>query len=178
MIITIIVACTIAVLLVLLWQLTRASTTSDDPTRFWETSGPRANLDAFRLLVDPDEEIYLRKSVPKREFRKLQRKRVALALRCVHMMASSASLSMRLATLARQAENHEVVIAGDQLMYLSLQVRMNAFVAEFYLIVKWIFPSWTINVPMSLERYQRLLKNCDWILSRPQQLPQHIQTVG
>lgn len=178
MIITIIVVATIAVLLVLLCQLTRASAGSDDPIRSWEAHGRRVNLDAFRLLVDRAEEIYLWKSVPRAQFRKLQRKRIALALRFVRTMDSNAALLMRVVTVARQAEDHSIVSASERLMYLSLQVRMDALVAGFCLVVRWLFPSWTISVPMSLERYQRLLKKCDWILSRQQQPPQHIQLAG
>jgi hypothetical protein len=59
MIITIIVVFTIAVLLVFLWQLAIASAASDDPIRSWETRGRKVNLDAFRLLVDPWDEIHL-----------------------------------------------------------------------------------------------------------------------
>jgi len=178
MILTIIVVCTIAVLLVLLWQLTRASAAGDDPIRLWKTRGRKVNLDAFRLLVDSEEEIYLWRSVPKAQFRQLQRKRIALGLRFVRTMAGNAALLMRVATIARQAEDHSTVSAADQLMYLSFQVRINALVAAFCLILILIFPSWNISVPMSLERYQRLLEDCDRILSRRQQPPQNIQMAG
>ena len=173
---TIIVVCTIVVLLVFLWYLTRA--TSDDPIDAWEIRGRKVNLDAFRLLLDHEEEIYLWKSVRKAEFRKLQRKRVALALRVVQMMASNAALLMRLATLARQSEDHEIVSAADRLMYLAFQVRMNALVTEPCLFLKWICPLWTMSVPTPLERYERLVENCDWILARRQQGPAHSRMAG
>ena len=169
MIATIIVACIIAVLLILVWHLMRASTSGGDPVQVWEVRGRKVNVDAFRLLVDPDEAAYLWKAVPKVEFRRLQRKRTALALRSVRMMASNAALLMRVATLARQADDNETANAADRLMFLSFRVTMNALVAEVYLLLKWIFPAWTISVPMPLERYERLVQNCEWILARREQ---------
>jgi hypothetical protein len=55
---------------------------------------------------------------------------------------------------------------------------MNALVAELYLLLKWVFPVWGINVPMPLDRYQRLLQNCDWILARCEQRPAHTRMAG
>src|SRR5258708_27278177 len=137
MIATIIIGCTSAVLLVLVWRLTRASTAETDPLQVWGVQGHKVNVDAFRLLVDPDEAAYLWKSVPKVEFRRLQRTRIALALRSVHMMASNAALLMRVATLARQTDDSEITSAADRLLFLSFQVRVSAPVAEVYLLLKW-----------------------------------------
>jgi hypothetical protein len=178
MIATIIVGCTSAVLLILVWRLTRASTAGADPLQMWGVQGHKVNVDAFRLLVDTNEAAYLCKSVPKVEFRRLQRLRIALALRAVRTMASNAALLMRVATLARQADDSEIASAADRLMFLSFRVRMNALVAEFYLLLKWVYPVWGINVPMPIERYQRLLQNCDWILARCEQRPAHARMAG
>jgi len=179
MIATIIVACTIAVLLILVWHLMRASTAEADPVQVWEARGRKVNVDAFRLLVDPDEAAYLWKSVPEVEFQRLQRKRTALALRSVRTMASNAALLMRVATQARQADDSETVNAANPLMFLSFRVTMNALVSEAYLLLKWIFPAWTINVPMPLERYERLLQDCEWIVARRRQRsPAQARMVG
>ena len=178
MIATIIIGCSIAVLLILVWRLTRASTAGADPLQAWGVQGQKVNVDAFRLLVDPNEAAYLCKSVPKVEFRRLQRLRIALALRAVRTMAGNAALLMRVATLAHQADDSEIVSAADRLMFLSFRVRMNALVAEFYLLVKWVFPVWGISVPMPLERYQRLVQTCDWILARHEQHPAHTRMAG
>jgi len=178
MIATIIIGCTSAVLLVLVWRLTRASTAGTDPIQVWGIQGHKVNVDAFRLLVDPNEAAYLYKSVPKVEFRRLQRLRITLALRAVRTMASNAALLMRVATLARQADDSEIASAADRLMFLSFRVRMNALVAELYLLLKWVFPVWGINVPMPLERYQRLVQTCDWILAQREQLPVHARMAG
>ena len=171
MIATIIIGCTIAVLLILLWHLRTASTAGADVLQLWEVRGQKVNVDVFRLLVDPNEAAYLWKSVPEVEFRKLQRKRTALALRSVRLMASNAGLLMRVATLALQSDNSEIASAAARLMFLSFQVTMNALVSEVYLLLKWIFPAWAIRVPMPLERYERLLQHCDWILAGRQQSP-------
>jgi hypothetical protein len=168
MIATIIVGCTIAVLLTLVWHLTRASTARADPLQVWGVQGHKVNVEAFQLLVDPDEATYLWKSVPEVEFRRLQRKRITLALRCVRLMASNAGLLMRVATFARQADDSEIVNAAGRLMVLAFGVRINALVAQVCLLLKWTFPAWAVRVPTPLEGYMRLLENCDWILARRQ----------
>src|SRR5216684_1841674 len=178
MIATIIIGCTIAVLLILVWRLTRASKAGADPLQAWGLQGQKVNVDAFRLLVDPDEAAYLWKSVPKVEFRRLQRTRIGLALQSVQMMASNAALLMRVATLARQTDDSEITSAADRLLFLSFQVRVSALVAEVYLLLKWTFPAWAISVPNPLERYERLLENCDWILTRRQRSPAHTRIAG
>lgn len=178
MIATIIIGCIIAVLLVLMWHLTVASTARADPLQVWGNQGHKVNVDAFRLLVDPNEAAYLCKSLPKVEFRRLQRIRLALAFRAVRTMASNAALLMRVATLARQADDGKIASAAGRLMFLSFRVRMNALVAEIYLLLKWVFPVWGISVPMPIERYQRLLQNCDWILARCQPTPAHTRMAG
>ncbi len=178
MITTIIIGCTIAVLLILVWHLTRTSTSRADPLQVWKARGRKVNVDIFRLLVDPDEAAYLCKSVPEIEFRKLQRKRVALALRTVRVMAGNAALLMRVATVARRARDGEIASAADRLMSLALRVRVNVLFAEFYLFLKWIFPAWAIRVPMPLERYERLLEDSDWILGRREHSPVPNQMTG
>jgi hypothetical protein len=178
MIATIIIGSTIAVLLILAWHLARASRAGADPVQVWRVRGQKVNVDAFRLLVDPNEADYLWKSVPEVEFRRIQRKRIALAWRSVRTMAANAALLMTVATLARQAGDSEIAAAADRLMLLCVRVRMNALVAEVYLLLKWTVPAWAISVPISLERYERLLENCDWILARRQQIPAHARMAG
>lgn len=173
MIATIIVGCVLFVLLVSVWQLMRASRAGTNALQAWEAHKCEVNVDVFRLLVDPKEEAYLWKSVSLLEFHGLQRKRILLALRSVRMMARNAALLTKVAAQARQAGDAEVASAADRLMFLAVQVRMNALVAEFYLLLKWVFPTAAIGVPMRFERYQRLLESLDWILARGQQRPTH-----
>lgn len=175
---TIIVGCTVAVLLILVWRLTTASTAGADVLHVWEARGRKVSVDAFRLLVDPKEAAYLWKSLPEVEFRRLQRKRTALALQSVRTMARNASILMRVATLALQSDNREIASAADRLMFLSFRVRISAPVAEVYLLLRWMFPAWAIRVPMPLERYERLLQDCDWILAHGRPSPAQERMVG
>jgi hypothetical protein len=158
MITTVIIGCTIAALLFLLWRLTKDSTAGTDPLRTWQAEGHKVNVDAFRLLVDPDEAVFLWKSVPAPAFRRLQRKRIVLALQSVQRMAGNAALLTRVAALARRTEGADIASAADQLMFLCDRVRVNALIAEVYLVLRWIFPAWAIRVPMALDRYERLLQ--------------------
>ena len=174
----VIVACALSGLLVLVWQLIGASSKGTSALQAWEIQKCDINVDGFRLLVDGNEEGYLRREVPLGEFRRLQRKRIFLALRSVRMMARNAALLMKVATEARQAGDSEVTNAANRLVFLALQVRMNAPVAEFYLLLKWAFPVAWIRVPMQFGRYERLLENLDWIRARRQQYAAHTPLAG
>src|SRR5260370_38574455 len=107
------IGCSIGVLLILVLRLTSGSHAGAGPFQVWGVQGQKVNLDAFRLLVDPKEGAYLCKSVPKVEFRRLQRLRVALALRAVRTMAGNAALLMRVASCGRHAGASRIARAAD-----------------------------------------------------------------
>src|SRR5258708_2024742 len=102
MIATIVIGCTAAVLLILVWYLLRASTAGIDPLQEWRSQSHEVSVDAFRLLVDSGEAVFLWESVSRIQFRRLQRKRIALALQCARAMSGNASILMRVATHARR----------------------------------------------------------------------------
>ena len=166
MITTIILGCTIAVLVVLLWRLMQRTHSVVDPLQAWQIRGHRVNVDAFRLLVDRDEMIYLRNSVPKIDFRKLQRKRIALAMRSLRMIASDAGLLMKVAALARSTQDSETANAADRLFFLSFWVTIYARISTVYLLLEWVFPGRIFRVWVPVDRYKSLLQSSDWILAR------------
>jgi hypothetical protein len=168
---TFLIGCIVAALLILVGRLLLTSRPGADPLQAWITHGQKINIGAFLLLVDPSEAIFLWKSLPPLNFRRLQRKRIALALQSVRRMAGNAELLTKVATLARRSGDSEIASAADQLMLLSFRVRMNAFIAEGCLFLRWIFPAWHMRVPIALERYEQLLQNCDRILAHPARIP-------
>ena len=62
------------------------------------------DLVAFRNLVDPDEENYLRERLPRGEFRALQRERLRAALDYVQCVAANAAVLQRVGEAARRSE--------------------------------------------------------------------------
>ena len=54
------------------------------------------DVDAFRNLVDPDEEEFLRTSLPPAEFRRIQRERLRAAVEYVSCAAQNAAILLRL----------------------------------------------------------------------------------
>ena len=67
----------------------------------WEANNHAVEPELFRVLLDPAEERYLRQSLPAREFRLFQRKRMALALRWLNLVGDNAAMLMKLGQLAR-----------------------------------------------------------------------------
>jgi hypothetical protein len=165
MIATIVIGCTAAVLLILVWNLLRSSMLGVDPLQEWRSQNHKVSIDVFRLLVDPVESVFLWESVSRVEFRRLQRKRIALALQCARAMSSNAAILMRVATHARRPDHGQIGNGADQLLFLSFQVWLNALLAEACLFLQWIVPAWPIRIPLVLERYERLLQSCDRLLT-------------
>jgi hypothetical protein len=114
--------------------------------------------------------IYLRNSIPKVEFRRLQRKRIALAMRSLRMIASDASLLMKVASLARSTEDSETANAADRLFFLSFWVTINARISTVYLLLEWAFPGRIFRAQVPVDRYKHLLQSSDWILARRRQI--------
>jgi len=178
MIATIVIGCTAALLLILVWYLLRASKSGVDPLQEWGNQGHKVSIDVFRLLVDPVEAVFLWESVPRVEYRRLQRKRTALALQCARAMSGNAAILMRVATHARRTDNGQIGDGEDQLLFLCCQVWLNALLAEGCLFLQWIFPEWQIRVPLALERYERLLRSCDRLLTGGRTAPLHAGMAG
>jgi hypothetical protein len=61
------------------------------------------DLEAFRNLVDPDEEEFLRTNLPSAEFRRIQRERLRAAVEYVSCAAQNAAVLLRLADAGRRS---------------------------------------------------------------------------
>ena len=74
----------------------------------WEARRRQVDPEVFRLLLDPAEERYLRQSFSSQQFRVLQRQRMALALRSLHLVGENTVMLMKLGQLAKAEGNPEL----------------------------------------------------------------------
>ena len=108
-----------------------------------------AALCVFRLLVDPREEDYLRSRLPRPEFRVLQRKRLWLAMRCLILLDRNATLLATTGQRASLSGDPDVAQSGERLTIGSLQLKVNLLAAEAAVVVKWLFPTSPLVVPVT-----------------------------
>lgn len=85
------------------------------------------DVDAFRNLIDPDEEQFLRKRLPAGEFRSIHRERMLAAVEYVWGAARNAGLLIRLADAAKLDSDPAVVTAAENLLENAVRFRLYAF---------------------------------------------------
>ena len=108
-----------------------------------------AALCVFRLLADPREEGFLRSRLPRPEFRVLQRKRLWLAMRCLILLDRNATLLTTMGQKAALSGDPDVAERGERLTIDSLQLKVNLLAAEAAVVVKWLFPTSPLVVPVT-----------------------------
>src|SRR5437868_6896333 len=94
--------------LLLLWKFSRSRTLRI--TLLDDIVGRIRPVDllAFRNLIDPHEESFLRDNLPPAEFRSIQRERLRVALEYVHGASQNAIALLRLGQVAAQSQDERI----------------------------------------------------------------------
>ena len=90
-----------------------------------EQLGP-IDVTAFRNLIDPREEDYLRERLSPSEFRRIHRERMLAAADYVRGAARNAGILIRLGEAARHSSDPAVTVAGERLRENALHLRLFA----------------------------------------------------
>ena len=114
------------------------------------------DLAAFRNLVDPAEEEYLRQNLPGEEFRHIQRQRMRTALEYVERTAHNSSILLRLGEAVRRNHNPEIAKAGRELVNSALLLRIHARLAVAVLYVRIVLPGTHVSVGRVIDMYESL----------------------
>jgi len=114
------------------------------------------DLPAFRNLIDPAEEHYLRQRLPAGQFRALQRERAHAALDYVRRTAYNGALLLRVGEAASHDQDPEVAAAARALMNDALRLRMKAMLAMVVLYGRMAMPGARISVGRVTDIYENL----------------------
>ena len=114
------------------------------------------DLVAFRNLVDPDEESYLREHLPRGEFRAIQRERLRAALDYVQCVAANAAVLLRVGEAARRSQDPQIATTGQDLVDTALQLRVYALLAQGRLYVGILIPGLRISPVRISDSYEHL----------------------
>jgi hypothetical protein len=143
--------------LLLVWAVLRSGLPPIKSLDDWEAKKHEVDLDAFRLLLDPAEEQYLRASLPEPEFRAFQRRRLQLALGSLDRVGKNAIMLIKLGQLAKVGAKPGLAREAEELMQGALRLRVNLLLVQPCLGLKWLIPGWTVSVPAFALPYEELL---------------------
>jgi hypothetical protein len=164
--------------LLVVWSVLRSGATQIRTLDDWESGKHEVDLGAFRLLLDPAEETYLRSSLTPPEFRTFQRQRLKLALNSLARVGKNAAMLMKLGQLARHEANPKLAQQAEELIYGTLRLRVNLMLVEPCLWLKWLFPGWRMSVPAFAIPYEELLGYLSRIRQQRQWDPDHVAMAG
>ena len=114
------------------------------------------DIEAFRNLIDYDDEEFLRRTLEPPQFRLVQRARLRAAVEYVVCASQNAAILHRFGEAARHSSNPSVVEAGDKLVNSAIRFRLNALqtVLRFYLAL--LMPATSIHRAGIAEGYERM----------------------
>src|SRR5260370_32886821 len=115
-----------AIILVLLlaltlsvWNLIRSRRAGVENVCDFKAQEQEIDVDALALLLSPEENAYLRRVLPSREFRCVKRKRVTLARKYVTAINRNTGQLIRTAEIARSGNDRELVQAANELLMMA-----------------------------------------------------------
>ena len=124
-----------------------------------ELSFRAVDLNAFRTLMDRDDELFMRKKLPRAKFSRLKRQRIRVIMRYVSRIAANASAVMHIGEAARASSVPEVAQTATQVMELATQIRLQCLVALTKLSLEYAIPSLQLTPAMLAPKYQSLRDN-------------------
>ena len=112
------------------------------------------DLEAFRNLIDPGEEQFLRAHLPAMEFRLIQRERLRAAVEYVSAVGHNATVLLRLGQAARLSSDPSIAAAGESLVNTALRLRFSTFRSLAVLYLRIILPGGHVSLAAVAERYE------------------------
>jgi hypothetical protein len=114
------------------------------------------DVEAFRNLIDPAEDEYLRRRLSGTEFRTVQRKRLRAMAAYVWTAGQNAGVLVRIGQHALAASDAQTVEAARQLVDNALLLRRNATFALLRIYVALAWPNSGLAAGQVLSGYERV----------------------
>lgn len=114
------------------------------------------DLEAFRNVVDPREEDFLRAHLLPRQFRSVQRERLRAALEYVQNSAHNAAVLLSVGEVATRSADPRIAHAGRQLIDSAWRLRAYALLFCAKLRLRIVFPEARLSYGRLAENYERL----------------------
>ncbi len=163
--IVLVIAAVLALALVLSVTLSRGLQVSSDHDLAAQLQP--IDVAAFRNLVDPGEDAYLRRRLPAAEFRTVQRQRLLAARVYVKAANRNAAILIHMGQKAVVSSDARTAEAAQQLLDNAILLRRNATLAIFKIYVAWAWPDSSLASIPVVQRYEQL-NGCAMLLGRLQ----------
>jgi hypothetical protein len=134
------------------------------------------DLNAFRALMDREDEVFMKARLPRSKFFHLKRKRIRLVVRFVARIAANASAVLHVGEAARLSPTPEVAYAATQVMDLAGQIRVQCLIALTKLAAEYVMPSLQLTPAMLVPKYQSLRENVKRLGALQTQHPEPLAT--
>ncbi len=114
------------------------------------------DVEAFRNLIDPAEDEYLRRRLPSAEFRAVRRERLLATAAYVKAAGRNAAFLVRIGQSALQATDAQTTEAARQLVNDALLLRRNAAIALMRIYIALAWPNGGLLASPILDGYQQM----------------------
>lgn len=114
------------------------------------------DIAAFRNLISPREEDYLRRNLPVADFKRIQRERMWAAVAYIQCVLQNAAILLRLGEAAQRSTNPQLAASGRKLVDTAIRLRLYAFFALLKLYLNIAFPRLQLSPSAVADRYERL----------------------
>ncbi len=114
------------------------------------------DIEAFRNLVDSDEEAFLRNNLPPNKFRKIKRQRAWAALLYAREAGKAATALAQVGQAAQRSSDPNIAASGVKLAENAFQLRLHTIGASFRLLTEIVLPDLeTRSHPPLVDQYAR-----------------------
>lgn len=114
------------------------------------------DIEAFRNLVDPAEDEYLRRRLPPAQFRRVQRERLRAAAAYIQIAGRNAAVLVRLGQGALTFPDPNTAAAARQLVESALLLRRNCAFALIRIYIALAWPNGGATAGLILHGYEQL----------------------
>lgn len=114
------------------------------------------DIEAFRNLVDADEEEYLRHNLPPKKFRKIKRQRAWAALLYAWEAGEAATALARIGQAVQHSSDPEIAASGVQVAENAFRLRLQTVGVSFRLLTEIVLPGQPARPhPRLVDQYER-----------------------
>jgi hypothetical protein len=157
MIILIVVLAALALFSLAFWTVLRSSPTALAVADSKSVTEPLVDIAAFRNLVDPAEEEFLRENLPPSLFRSIQRERLLTAVEYVQCAAGQARTLVRLVEGTRDERTGELPQISEDLAAAAIRLRALSIFVLLSLYVRVAFPRLRISLVQIPTMYENVM---------------------
>ncbi|HZR55850.1 MAG TPA: hypothetical protein VFA74_03175 [Terriglobales bacterium] len=157
MIILIITLAALTLFSLAFWTVLKSSSTALAVAETRSITEPLVDIAAFRNLVDPGEEEFLRSNLPPRLFRTIQRERLLAAVEYVQCAAGQARMLVRLVEGTRNQNTGELPQISEELAAAAIRLRALSIVVLLSLYLRVAFPGLRISLVQIPTIYENVM---------------------